>query len=272
MESLIRLASAVLPVLYALAAVAYAADFFRGDAAAARAARHLMNSALGLHACYLGLRAALYAHVPLATSAEVLSMVAFAVALVHVVVERRTQVERTGLFVISLALVLQTLSSAFISSTEAFPPLLRSPLFALHTTSAVLGYAAFVVSAVYGLLFLMLYHALRGARFGLVYDRLPPLETLARMSVGAAACGVGFLSVTIGCGSLWAASEFPGFGRDPKFLLTLGVWLVYLVAIASYYRLRWTGRRTIALSLAGFVLLVVSLIASRLLESFHVFA
>lgn len=274
METLIRLSSAVLPVLYALAAVAYAADFFlRGDARAARAARVLMDNALGLHACYLALRTALYGHVPLASTAEVLTTVAFAVALVHVLVERRSQVQGTGLFVVSLVLMLQTLSSAFISSTPVFPALLRSPLFALHTISAALGYAAFVVSAVYGLLFLVLYHELRGSRFGLVYDRLPPLQALATMSVRAAAFGVALLSVTIACGSLWAGSQFPGFVRDPKFLFTVGVWLVYAVALAAYDRFRWTGRRTIVLSLAGFVLLVAALVVSRLfLETFHVFA
>lgn len=273
MDAGIRLLNTVLPILYGLAAVAYAADFFRGDALAGRVARRVLHVTLALHAAYLALRTAHYAHVPLSSPAEMLTTVALALALAYAFVERRSHVQKTGVFVVSLALLLQVVSSAFVGSVREFPPLLRSPLFALHTVAAVLGYAAFAVSAIYGLLFLVLYHDLRRSRFGIVYDRLPPLEVLAAMSLRAVHLGVVFLTLTIACGALWAAAEFPGFTRDPKFLLTLSVWVVYLAALALHRGLRWTGRRTIHVSLIGFALLVFSLIAARVLfDSFHVFA
>ncbi len=272
MDATIRLLNTMLPMLYALAVVAYAVDFFREDPFAARAARVLMETILVLHALFIGLRTALYEHVPLASTAEVMTTVAFALALVYLFVEWRSKVRKTGMFLISFSFVFQTVSSAFISN-RSFPGVLRSPLFALHTVTAVLGYTAFAASAVYGLLFLLLYHELKKSRFGLVYERLPPLEVLARMSLGAVAFGLAFLTVTVLCGALWAASAFPGFARDPKFLLTVAVWTVYLAALLLHHGLHWTGRRTIAVSLVGFALLVFSFLAARLwLSSFHVFA
>ena len=90
MEAASRLVNTLLPLMYALTLTAYAADFFREDAFARRAARRLMELTLLLHAAHLALRTALYDHVPLASPAEMATTVAFAVSLVYVVVERRT--------------------------------------------------------------------------------------------------------------------------------------------------------------------------------------
>jgi ABC-type uncharacterized transport system permease subunit len=273
MEAASRLVNTLLPLTYILTLTAYAADFFREDPVARRAARRLMELTLVLHGVHLALRTGLYDHVPLATPAELATTVAFAVSLVYLVVERRTGTTRTGVFVVSIALAAQTLSSAFLEPAVRFPAVLRSPLFAFHTLAAVVGYAALTLSAVYGVLYLLLHHELKRSRFGLVYDRLPPLEVLARMSLGSVVVGLLALTATIACGSLWAASEFPGFTRDPKFLLTLSVWAVYGAALGLHWGRGWSGRRTIAMSLVAFTLLLVSMLASRLLfASFHAFA
>jgi ABC-type uncharacterized transport system permease subunit len=273
MEAASRLVNTLLPLTYALTLTAYAADFFREDAFARRAARRLMELTLLLHAAHLALRTALYDHVPLAAPAEMATTVAFAVSLVYLVVERRTGTTRTGVFFVSFSLAAQTLSSAFLDPDVRFPAVLRSPLFAFHTLAAVVGYAAFALSAVYGVLYLLLHHDLKRSRFGLVYDRLPPLEVLARMSLRSVVVGLLALTVTIACGSLWASSEFPGFTRDPKFLLTVAVWAVYGAALALHWGRGWSGRRTIAMSLVAFTLLIFSMLASRLFfASFHAFA
>jgi HemX protein len=271
-DSAIKLLSTLLPMLYALAVAAYALDFFKREPLAACAARRLMNGVVSLHGLFLVALTVRFGHVPLATPPEVLSSVAFAVAVTYLWVERRTKVLETGLFVVSLPLVLQTLSSAFLDSSRSFPEVLKSPLFVAHTISAVVGYAAFAVSAVYGVLFFLLYHELKATRFGLIYQRLPPLETLTRMSVRAVAVGVLFLALTIVNGSIWAQAEFPRFRSDPKFLLTIAVFVAYAAVLLLHRGLRFSPRRTIGASLAAFVLLVVSAVVTRLWpDSFHVF-
>jgi hypothetical protein len=86
MEAASRLVNTLLPLTYALTLTAYAADFFREDAFARRAARRLMELTLLLHAAHLALRTALYDHVPLAAPAEMATTIAFAVSLVYLVV------------------------------------------------------------------------------------------------------------------------------------------------------------------------------------------
>jgi ABC-type uncharacterized transport system permease subunit len=221
----------------------------------------------------LALRTGLYEHVPLASIFELMTTVAFSVAVVYLYVELRTRTYKTGLFVVLFSFVFQTISSAFISNTGNFPAILRSPLFAVHTGAAVLGYTAFAVSAIYGVLYLLLYHDLKASRFGLVYQKLPPLEVLAKMSLRAAVLGVVFLTVTIAIGVLWASQQgVPDFYRDPQLIFTVCVWMVYAAGCALHYWFGWSGRRTIYFSLVGFSLIVLSVMAARLwLVSFHGF-
>ena len=272
MHAAISLLNTLLPMLYAIAAMNYSIDFFREDPFAKRMNVPLLSTVTVLHALYLALRTIMYAHVPLASLAEVMTTIAFAVALVYCFVEYQTKTQKTGMFVLTFSFIFQTVASAFISNVAVFPDILRSPLFGLHTGSAVLGYTAFAVSAVYGVLYLLLYHDLKASRFGLVYQRLPSLDVLAKMSLRAAVMGVVFLTVTILVGSLWAAQRFPNFATDPKFITTLVVWLVYATGIGMHYGLHWGGRRTIYMSLAGFTLMVLSMVVVRLWTStFHGF-
>jgi HemX protein len=273
MPTLIGTLGFALAAIYATAVLAYAVDFIRCDARAARAARRLLELVLVLHASYLALRTARFGHVPLASVPEVLTSVAFAVALVYSLVERSSREQRTGVFLVAVPFFSQLASTFFIRNTGDFPAVLRSPLFAVHTSSAVIGYAAFAVSAVYGVLFLLLYHELKLRRFGLFFDRLPPLETLSNMCLRAVFVGLAALTMTIVCGSLWARIKFPGFYYDPKFLATIVVWIVYMIAAWLHYGRRTGDRQVILLSLVGFALLVGAAFIARLaFATFHAFA
>lgn len=278
MDSAVRVLTTLLPMAYLLALVGYVFDFIGFHPGAWRFARRLLAATLLAHAVQLVLRGALYAHMPLASRPEVMGTVAFAVACAYLLVERRTGagnagVGRTGPFVVGVVVVAQTLSTSLIEPVREFPEVLRSPLFAIHAGSAVLGYAAFGLSAVYGTLSLVLHRALKRRRFGLIFDRLPSLDVLTRMSLIAATVGAGFLGVAIALGLTWARIEFPGFVSDPKVVMTVGTWAAYVLILLAHKYLHWSRRRAIGFSLAAFALLVASVLATVLgLPSFHSFA
>jgi hypothetical protein len=171
MDAVIRLLNVVLPMLYALAVAAYAVDFWREEKDAARAARRLMDVLLVGHVLYLAARTAAFEHVPLASTPEVLTTVALAVALVYVAVERRIREHRTGVFLVSVSFVLQTLSSAFIGGTGEPPscaarcsPHRFRPSSATRLSRCRPRTACCSAS---------LYHQLKRRRFGRIFDRLP---------------------------------------------------------------------------------------------------
>jgi len=261
-----------LPLLYAMLTAAHALVFFRDEPAVARLLRPTLTTTLLAHALYILLRIALFKHLPLATVFESLTMIALALVLVYWIIERIVRNQNTGMFVLGLVFAFQTVSSAFIGHEGPINPVLRSYWFGVHTTTAVVGYSAFALSAVYGVLYLMLYHELKANRFGVIYGRLPSLDTLAMMHERAALVGLVALTLAIIIGLGWLPRVFGWMLTDPKVLLTLMIWVVYLFVVMAQ-RYGWVSRsRLIYVSILGFILLVLSTIAVNLwLHSFHAF-
>jgi ABC-type uncharacterized transport system permease subunit len=260
------------PSLYAVTVVLYGLLFFGRLERLHRWARPFFWGTFTVHALFLALFIAVNHRIPLAAPAEILTVVAFSTALAYGYVEVRTGSLATGFFALGFSMLFQFAASGRIALEQEVSPLLRLPAFGIHTGAAILGYSAFAVSAVYGFLFLLLYHELKANRFGLLYRRLPPLEVLGMMNIRAAALGLAFLTVAILAGAFWASRLYPGFATDPMFAATLLVWGVYALCVFAHYRLGWRGERTIYLSISGFLLMGIALLGINVfLRTFHRF-
>jgi HemX protein len=277
-DTTLAILNGFLPLGYLVALLAYLGVFVERPALE-RVATPLTWGVVLIHAAYLMLETLTFRHVPVANTWESLSFIAFAIALVYLVLEWRQEERSTGVFVLFVALGLQTLSSAFVTHTQEVPEILRSPMFAVHVTTALLGYVALAVSAIYGVMYLLQYRQLKQRHAGLLFQRLPNLETLSRLNIGALGLGWGGLTMAILAGTIWAttlqvAGEIEGsFLTDPKFLLTLGLWVLYGLCLGGRYRLRWANRTLATVSIVGFALMLASsLMVTLVLPSFHDFA
>jgi ABC-type uncharacterized transport system permease subunit len=136
-----------------------------------------------------------------------------------------------------------------------------------------LGYAAFVVAAGYGFLFLQLYRDLKAGRFSTFFGKLPPLAVLEKMMLGALFVGFVALTGAVTVGGFWANRLFPDqWLHDPKILVTLATWFLYAVALVLRRLRRWQGRQTAIVSLAGLGVILFSLVAVNFFfTDFHEF-
>ena len=142
-----------------------------------------------------------------------------------------------------------------------------------HVSAALLGYTGISLAAVYGLLYLMQYHEIKSSRFGVVYSRLPDLETLETMSHRAEIFGFVTLSVAMMIGLFWLPRVFREFSYfDPKLVGTFAVWVLYAIGLMAKRTLGWQGRKTMILSLVGFAFVFLSMTVTNIyLSSFHTF-
>jgi ABC-type transport system involved in cytochrome c biogenesis permease subunit len=184
-----------------------------------------------------------------------------------------SDIRGTGPFIIVLSFIFQLISSLFIQDLVEVKDVLRSNLLGTHVISALLGYSGFTISAVYGFLYLILYKDIKLNKFGLIFNRLPNLEVLERLSLYSAV--IGFIALTIGIviGIIWLPMAFPKFSfLDPKLVGTSLVWLLYGIGITSKVLGNWRGKRLVLLSISGFLVAIISTILSNFLaQSFHSF-
>lgn len=279
METWLAVLNGFLPVGYLAALLGYVAVFVRKEGQLGGVVTAATWGLVAVHAAYLVLSGLVYGHVPLANTWESLTFIAFALALVYLVLEWQMEDRTTGAFLIAGALLLQILSTAFITHTREVPGILRSPMFGIHVTTAMLGYVALAVSAIYGGLYLLQYRQLKRKHVGLLFERLPNLETLSRLNGRALALGWLGLTVAIVAGSVWAMTLARtgalqvNLLADPKFLLTVAIWLVYGLCLGGLYLFRWPNSTLASVSVVAFALMVASsLVVTLGSSSFHDFS
>lgn len=273
MISTLAFINIVLPFAYLFTFTVYAIDFINEKRILANSKRIFLFTTLIIHIFYLLIRTIEFDHTPITNKFEIFSILAFAIGFSYFILELLTDVRGTGSFIILFALFFQVVSSLFIENNYVVPDVLRNRLLGLHVISALLGYSGITISAVYGILFLVLYKNLRSSKFGLIFNRLPSLEILEKLSFNSLLIGFVLLTIAIAIGIIWLPTAFPNFSySDPKLIGTGFVWIIYGAGILSKFLANWYGKKVILFSLTGFLFAVISLVlTTNLATTFHSF-
>jgi ABC-type uncharacterized transport system permease subunit len=262
-----------LPFFYFALVWTYGKAFFADKLWAKHIKTPILIGTLALHLLSLATRTIIFRHPPVTTIFEILTVLACSIAITYFVIELRSQQKETGYFILNIAFFFQLASSIFIKDTPEVPEILRSSLFGVHVSSALLGYASITIAGAYGLMYLMLYHEMKATRFGVIYKKLPTLETLERMTFTAITLAFLLLSVAILFGFIWLnrAIANPNY-FDPKLIGTITIWAMYGFLVIAKTRYRWKGRKVMILSIIGFLISIFSMTIINLFFSrFHKF-
>ena len=97
---------------------------------------------------------------------------------------------------------------------------------------------------------------MKGKRFGSLFSRLPPLESLDRLEQRLVRLGFLVFTVAVFTGGLYASAKWPGhWPLDPQLLAMGFIWLLYASSIQLRHR-GWHGRRYAILTVVTFVILL----------------
>lgn len=129
---------------------------------------------------------------------------------------------------------------------------LHSPWFPLHVFGALVGEALFAVTALLAALYLIQEHQLKSRKIGLLFYRLPALESMDHMIDRVMKWGFLFLTFGLITGAVWAHTTMrEQWTFDPKQLWALITWGIYGLMIALRMHGRWNGKRGAILAILG---------------------
>lgn len=273
MKAVIDTINILLPLFYVATFIIYSYDFIKSGNKFLNSKRLFLFLTLLLHSVYLVLRTIRFDHPPITNVFEIFTVLAFAISFAYFLLELATDIRGTGPFIIIISIFFQVISTFFIEDLIAVRPELRSNLLGVHVFSALVGYSGITISAVYGFLYLVLYKDIKHNRFGLIFNRLPNLEVLERLSYYSAVIGFILLTIAIVIGIIWLPLAFPNFSYlDPKLIGSALVWVLYGIGILYKAIGKWRGKKLITLSIIGFVLAILStMLTNFLAQSFHSF-
>ena len=263
-----------LPVVYLVAAILYAMSFGGPRAPHVDRPRRLaLVAALVLHGALFVVPALRVEGFPeFGTTWDAISAVALCTALLFAIVERgRPEDEEasTGGVVLGTVFAMQLLASSF-------GPLDPEPekaglAHALHVVTSALACSAVVLSGIHGGLYLLLFRQMRKRSFGVLFQRLPDLQRLSRLTRTSALSGFILLGVGLNVGIGWAHVEgVEGFSyTDPFVLVVLGLWIHFGLVAFSGKIPGLNARRAAFAAAGGFLVLVFALVLTLTPASFH---
>jgi ABC-type transport system involved in cytochrome c biogenesis permease subunit len=259
--------------LYGFSFICYARNLYSPHLWLGRLASGLLASGILLQYFDLLERSRWIHSVPYNDLHGSMSLFAWLLGITYLGLEIFHRQRSVGAFVALLLVVWIALLGLLASAEVPAPPPARGVLFAFHVTLNTWAYAAFALSFVLSLIYLVQDRLLRSRRLGSPFWRFPALDVLDRMARSSVYVGLGalILGVVMGLISQHRLSGGYSWG-DPKVIVTLAI----LVAYVGYLRLSrsatWRGARAALLCAVNFVIVLFSYtIVNLYFTKFHRF-
>ncbi|HEX9241228.1 MAG TPA: cytochrome c biogenesis protein CcsA [Anaeromyxobacter sp.] len=259
----------VAAALYAGATAAYILHFARPrHARLATAGAGLLAVAFLVHGAAIGVGCAEVGGAEFFSLRGGVVLGLFLAAGAYLAVQRLYHLPSLGAFITPFILVL--LLPALFGTPghpELAPETLRRPTLTLHIMTAVGGVALFAIACGAAVMYLLQEREVKGKakgkRFGALFPRLPSLEALDRLVQRLVRLGFVVYTVALVAGTITATELWKSWWSwDAKQITSVLVWLLY----GGMVQLRhngWHGRRYALLTLAGFLLVVGSMVTLK---------
>ncbi|HTK94109.1 MAG TPA: cytochrome c biogenesis protein CcsA [Terriglobales bacterium] len=235
-------------MLYALTALT------RRSETAARILMPLAGLGLAFHFVSLTEQTIQLGHFAPATIHQSESLLAFLVMLFFAAIFVGYRLTSPGIFVFPVVFLL-TFAAAIAQEPPRFEnQLLRSSWIIVHIALIFTGYAALFFSFATSVLYLLQERQLKAKRAGTWLGWLPALETLDEIGYRSLLLGFPFMTFGLIAGAVVASAAYgPKFLLDPKIVLSVLMWAVYLVLLYTRWSSGWRGRKAAYLVAFAFV-------------------
>ena len=255
---------AIVPLLYLLCAVLYLLHVLFKVERVGRIATIMAIAGLIIHsAAFIARWIESYrvgmGHLPIRGPYECITFSALMLVAFYLAIEFKIRSRAFGVFIMPVAFLLMvfaTLNSRFSKQIVAMPEVLQGNYINYHLSSCFIGYAAFTVSFVASILYL-----LRRGEGGAPAANtiLPPRETLDEISYKMIAIGFVMYSILIVTGMFRSKLIWGSYWQwDQVQTWSLIAWLVYAVLLHGRFTWKWSGTLTAILSIIGFLFSIIS--------------
>jgi ABC-type uncharacterized transport system permease subunit len=209
--------------------------------------------------------------VPVGTR-EMQSLLALLVIGAFLLIWTRFRALSFGLFALPLAFLLVVFPAIGLERYTFASPGVRNGWIIVHVCALLAAYAALIFSLLASLFYLIQEKRLKDRNNPSFLSWLPPLETMNQIGHGALVVGFHCMTVGLLIGSLIAQESVgSGYFRDPKVILSFGMWILYIGMLLVRRSTGLRGRRAVYWSSLVF-LVMLSVWAANVFSSVHRFS
>jgi ABC-type transport system involved in cytochrome c biogenesis permease subunit len=247
--------------LYAASFACYARILYAPHKWLGRLATLLLAAAIASHYLALLARSRLTHTIPYDDLYGSMSLFAWLLGITYLALELFHRQRGAGAVITAVLFLWMTGLELFTPLNHAVTTTVSAsgPLLAFHVTLNTWAYAAFGLSFVLSIVYLVQDRILRSHRMSAAFWRLPPLDLLDRMARGGVYVGLVALCLGVSFGFVWEHRLSGGYALgDPKVIITLGILVVYVAYLALSRRAGWRGPRAALLCALNFLVVLFS--------------
>ncbi|HEY2930568.1 MAG TPA: c-type cytochrome biogenesis protein CcsB [Acidobacteriota bacterium] len=207
---------------------------------------------------------------PVYTSREAFSFFSWLVTLSFFISYFRYRVKLLAVFVLPLVSVFMLIAGSL--ERQPLPPGWRGYWVLMHMVLVLIAYAAFFLTFIASILYLLQEHSLKTKRMKSFPGKLPSLQALDRLLVGSLLTGIVTMTLGILTGAIWAERVWGRYwGWDPKEIAALVTWLIYLFLIHCRLAAGWRGKRAAIVNVIGFISVLFTFLGANYFKGMHAF-
>jgi len=257
-------------LFYMLSCVLYGAYLFLQKNYLQRGGYFILMAGFIFHTADLVYRTVNTGHIPVGNLHETLSLAAWTVAGLFLIVQFKFNLKILGVFAAPLVTLVMIVVSQLPNEPAQTTKIFKSFWLVSHVITVFIGEAAFALAGGLGMLYLIQESAIKTKKHRFFFRRLPSLDLLD--ATGYACIVVGFTLLTLGLvtGFVYAKSVWGRFWSwDPKEVWSGVTWLFYAVLLHERLTVGWRGRRSAIMAIIGFGVLVFTFLGVNLLLKGH---
>ncbi|HEX4020571.1 MAG TPA: cytochrome c biogenesis protein CcsA [Acidobacteriaceae bacterium] len=250
--------------LYGASCIAIVPDVISGRTRWRRIVLPACVSAIFFHLVALVEMLNLAHHWVPSTSHEVETLLALLLSAAFLLVYWRYKALSLGIFVLPLVFLLILLPAAGPDRGVLSVQWVRNGWIFVHISLVLAAYTALIVSLLASLLYLIQERRLKHKQVDGIFRHLPPLDTIDQIAYKALVIGFPCMTAGLLAGALIAQESVGAiYFLDPKVLLSIGMWVLYIWMLYVRKHTGLRGKRAVYLSSLIFLFALTVWVANQ---------
>ena len=262
----------VIVVLYAVSLVFYFIDYLNNNKIAHRSAFWILALVYLMQSVYLVARAIDTQRFPVLSFYEGIYFYAWLLISLSMILQVFSKVGFAVFFLNVIGFIFMTIYTFTPMQIEKSPVAesLISELLIIHITFAILSYAAFAMSIVFAILYLLVYKVLKKKKWTKQFGRLPSLQQSLVGMKASIYTGIPVLFISLVLGIQWAHVALDEWSlTDIKIIGSFLVIILYSLVLFLQRRGRLTANDFAWANVFAFLFVIVNFFLGSRLSQFH---
>lgn len=262
----------VIVILYAVSLVFYFIDYLNKNKLAHRSAFLILSIVYIMQSGYLIWRLVETQRLPILSLYEGIYFYAWLLISLSMVLQLVSKVSFAVFFLNGIGFVFMTIYTFAPLQLEQSPigDSLISELLFIHITFAIFSYAAFSMSFVFSILYLLVYKVLKQKKWTKQFGRLPSLQASLTGMKASIYAGIPILFVSLILGTQWAFVALDNWSlTDIKIIGSFFIIIIYSLVLFLQRRGKLTANDFAWANIFAFLFVIINFFLGSKLSQFH---